>query len=152
MHTFESSIKLYTYTFLGNQSVGSVAQSCPTLCNPMDCSWPGFPVLHHLLEFAQTHVHRWCHPTIPSSVTTFSSCPQSFPASGSLPVSQLFDQVAKVLDLQRQHQSSQWIFRVIFFTIDRSLQAKGVSRVFSNTTVGKHQFFSVQPSVWSKLT
>ena len=59
------------------------------LCNPMDCSTPGFPVLHHLLEFAQIHVH-WCHPTISSSVVPFSSCPQSFPASGSFPMSQLF--------------------------------------------------------------
>ena len=54
--------------------------------DPMGCSMPGFPVLHHLLEFAQTHVHwvsQWRHPTISSSVTPFSSCLQSFPASGS---------------------------------------------------------------------
>ena len=47
----------------------SVAQSCPTLCDPMDCCRPGFPVHHQLLELAQTHVHQqWCHPTISSSV------------------------------------------------------------------------------------
>ena len=52
----------------------SVARSCPTLCDPMDCSTPGFPVLHHLLEFAQTDVlSQWCHPTISSSVAHFSS-------------------------------------------------------------------------------
>ena len=70
----------------------SVVQSCPTLCNPMDCSMPGFPVLHHLPEFAQTHVHRvsWCHPTISSSVVPFSSCLQSFPVSESFPMSQFF--------------------------------------------------------------
>ena len=58
----------------------------------MDCSMPGFPVLHHLPEFAQTHVH-WvgdCHPTISSSATLFSFCLQSFPASGSFPMSRLF--------------------------------------------------------------
>ena len=57
----------------------------------MDCSMPGFPVLHHLLESALIRVHWvWCHPTILSSVVPFSSCPQSFPASGSFPVSWLF--------------------------------------------------------------
>ena len=67
----------------------SVAQSCPTLCYPMDCSTPGFLVLHYLPEFAQTCVH-WVsnaiHPSHPLS-PPFSSCPQSFPASGSFPVS-----------------------------------------------------------------
>ena len=70
----------------------SVTKLCPILCDPRDCSMPGFPVLHHLSEFAQTHVH-WvscCHPTISSSVAPFSSCAQSFPASGSFPVSHLF--------------------------------------------------------------
>ena len=69
----------------------SVAQSCRTLCNPMDCSMPGLPVHHQLPEFTQTHVHcRWCHPAISSSVVPFSSCPQSLPASGSFQMSQLF--------------------------------------------------------------
>ena len=67
----------------------SIAQSCPTLCNPMDCSTPGFPVLHQLLELAQTHVH-WVHPTVSSSVIPFSSCLQSCPASGSFQMSQFF--------------------------------------------------------------
>ena len=70
--------------------VSSVAQSCPTLCDPRDCSMPGLPVHHQLLEFIQTHTHRWCHPTISSSVVPFSSCLQSFPASGSFQMSQLF--------------------------------------------------------------
>ena len=67
----------------------SVAQSCPTICNPMDCSVLDFPVLYHLLELAQTHVH-WVDPTISSSVVPFSYCLQSFPASGSFLMSQLF--------------------------------------------------------------
>ena len=63
------------------------------LCNPMNRSTPDFPVLHHLPEFTQTDVHwvsEWCHPTISSSVVPFSSCPQSFPASRSFLMSQLF--------------------------------------------------------------
>ena len=64
----------------------SVPQLCLTLFNPMGCRTPGFPVLHHFPEFAQTHVH----PTISSSVIPFSSCLQSFPASGFFPMSQLF--------------------------------------------------------------
>ena len=67
-------------------------KSRPTVCDPMGCSVPGFPVLHYLPEFAQTHVHwvsNWCHPTISSSAAPFSSCPQSFPA-GSFPVSLFF--------------------------------------------------------------
>ena len=59
----------------------SVAELCPTLCDTTNCSIPNFPVLHYLLGFVQTHVHWWCHPTILSSVTPLSSCPQSFPAS-----------------------------------------------------------------------
>ena len=61
-----------------------------TLCDLMNCSPPGFAVHHYLLDFAQIHLSRWCHPTISPSVTPFSSCPQSFPASGSFPMSQLF--------------------------------------------------------------
>ena len=78
----------------------SVAQSCLTLCNPMNCGTPGLPVHHQLPEFTQTHVHRvsdairpssqWCYLAISSSVVHFSSCPQSLPASESFPMSQLF--------------------------------------------------------------
>ena len=94
----------------------SIIKSCPTLCDPMDCSTPGFPVLHHLLEFSQTHVH-WVSDTIQPSH------PLSPLSSPTLSISQhqgLFQrvssshQVAKVLELQLQHQSFQWIFRVDF--------------------------------------
>ena len=71
----------------------SVAQWYPTLCNLMGCSISGFPVLHYLLEFSQTHFH-WVgdryHPTMSSSVIPFSSCLPSFPASGPFPRSRLF--------------------------------------------------------------
>ena len=62
----------------------------PDSQRPMDCSMPGFSVLHHLLELAQTHVQTHVHPTISSSVFPFFSCPQSFPESGSFPMSQFF--------------------------------------------------------------
>ena len=72
----------------------SVTKLHPTLCDPMDYSTPGFPVLHYLSEFAQTHAHHqlswWCHPTISSSFTHFSSCPQSFLAPGTFQMRQLF--------------------------------------------------------------
>ena len=70
----------------------SVAQSCPTLCDPMNRSTPGLPVHHQLLEFTHTHIHRISDAIQPfsSSVVPFSSCPQSLPASESFPMSQLF--------------------------------------------------------------
>ena len=70
----------------------SVAQSRPALCDPMDCSTPGFPVLHQLLDGCSNScpLSRWCHPAISSSVVPFSFCPQSFPASGSFPKSHFF--------------------------------------------------------------
>ena len=68
----------------------SVAQSCLTLCDPIDCSMPGFPVHHQLLDPTQTHVHRVSDTTISSSVVPFSSHVQSFPASGTFRISQFF--------------------------------------------------------------
>ena len=70
----------------------SVAKSSLTLCDPMDCSMTGFPVLHYLPESAQIHVH-WIDDAIQPShplSSPFSSCPQSFPASGSFPMTQFF--------------------------------------------------------------
>ena len=78
--------------FLLRGQFSSVAQSCPTLCDPMDCSTPGLPVHHQLLEFTQTHVH-WVGDAIQPSHPLSSPSPpvpQSIPASGSFPVSQLF--------------------------------------------------------------
>ena len=92
---------------------------------------------------------RWCHPAISCSVIPFSSCPQSLPASESFPVSQLFacggqstgvSALASFLPKNTQDRSPlEWTGWI-------SLQSKGLSRVFSNTTVQKHQFFSAQPS------
>ena len=69
----------------------SVAQLCPTLCDPMNRSTPGLPVHHQLPEFTQTHIHRVSDAIQPSHpVIPFSSCPQSLPASEAFPMSQLF--------------------------------------------------------------
>ena len=95
----------------------SVSQSCPTVCNPVACSRPGFPAHHQLLEPTQTHVHHVGDTTISSSVIPFSSRLQSFPASWSFPMSQFLHQVAKVLEPQLQHQSFQWIFRTEWFDL-----------------------------------
>ena len=94
---------------------------------------------------------QWYHPTIPPSVIPFSSCPQSFPASGSFQIVNSTHQAAKVLEFQLQHQSFQWTPRTdpLGWTGWISLQSKGLSRVFSNTTVQKHQFFSAQLSLES---
>ena len=94
----------------------SVAKLCPTLCDPMDCSTPGFPVIHHFLEFAQTHV-RWVNDAIQSSHPLSSPSPLAFNLSQHQGLFQWVGsshQVAKILGLQIQHQSFQWIFRVDF--------------------------------------
>ena len=70
--------------------LSSVAQSCPTLCDPMDCSTPGFPVHHNTRSLPSCPLSQWCHPTMSSSVVPFSSCFQSLPPSWSFPVSQFF--------------------------------------------------------------
>ena len=69
----------------------SLAQLCPTLCNPMNRSTPGLPVHHQLPVHSDSRPSsQWCHPAISSSVVPFSSCPQSLPASDTFPMSQLF--------------------------------------------------------------
>ena len=99
----------------------SVAQSCPALCNPMNCSTPGFPVYHQLLELAQTHIH-WVVDAIQPSHPLISSLPSN-PLSLPSPAFNLaqhpglfqwvtsLHQMAKVLELQLEHQFFQWIFR-----------------------------------------
>ena len=93
--TYEGSLWVLCYncmcTYISSVQFGSVAQSCPTLCNPMTRSTPGLPVHHQFLEFTQTHVHRVGDAIQPSHpVVPFSSCPQSLPASESFPMSQHF--------------------------------------------------------------
>ena len=130
----------------------SVAQSCPTLCDSMDCSMPGFPVHLQLPELAQAHVHCVGDAIQPSYLLSFPSPPtfnlsehqglfkwvnSSHHVDKALGVSAS----ASVLPMSIQDWSplglTDWI----------SLQSKGLSRVFSNTTVQKHQFFSAQLSL-----
>ena len=82
----------FSFLPLTKLQFSSVAQLCPTLCDPMNRSTPGFPVHQQLPEFTPIHRIMRCHPAISSSVVPFSSCPQSFPASGSFLMSQLFAQ------------------------------------------------------------
>ena len=132
----------------------SITKLCLTLCDPMDCSTPGFPVFHYLLEFSQTHVH-WvsgAYPTLSSSVTLSSSCPQSFPASGSFPMSHLFISGSQTIGTSASASGlpmniQGWFPLGLIGLI--SLLSKRLSKVFSGTTVQKHQFFGAQPSLWS---
>ena len=122
----------------------SVTKLCLTLCDPMSCSMPGFPVLHCLLKFAQTHV-RWFGGAIQPSyplLPLFYSCPQSFPASGSFPMSRCFasggqnigvSASASVLPVNMQSWFPLGLTGLI------SLQSKGLLRVFSNTTFRRRQ-------------
>ena len=121
------------------------------LWDSMDCSMPGFPVHHHLLEFAQTHVHEVGDGIQPisSSVVPFSSCPQSFPASGSFPVSQFFTSDGQSIGVSASASVLPMNIQDWFplgLTGWVSLQSTWLSEVFSNTTVQKHQFFSAQIS------
>ena len=114
----------------------SVAQSCPTPWDPMDCSTPGFPVHHQLPELAQTHVH-WVGdaiPTISSSVIPFSSCLPPFPASGSFPMSQFFASGGQSIGVSASASVLPMNIQDWFpfgWTGWISLQSKGFSRVFS---------------------
>ena len=116
----------------------------------MDCSTPGFLVLHHLSEHAQTHVH-WVSDAIqPSCHIIPFSCLQSFPASGSFLMSQCFKSggqsigaSASVLPMNIQGWFPLRLTGLIPW------QSKGLSKVSSNTRAPKHQFFNIQPSLWS---
>ena len=127
--------------------ISSVAQWCPTLqAHESQHARPPCPSPTLGVHSNSRPLSQWYHPAISSSVVPFSFCPQSLPASGSLPMSQLFawsgqsvgvSALASFLPKKSQDWSpSEWI----------SLQSKGLSRVFSNTTVQKHQFFGAQLS------
>ena len=136
--------------FLNNIQFSSLAQLCPTLRHhePQHAR-PPYPSPNPRVHPNSCASSQWCHPAISSSVVPFSSCPKSLPASESFPMSQLFtwdgqstgvSASASVLPLNTQDWSplgwTGWI----------SLQSKGLSRVFSNTTVQKRQFFGTQLS------
>ena len=127
-------------------------QLCLTLCEPMDCSMPSFPILHYLPEFAQIHVHQGDHANDHLILCCPFSYLQSFPTSGSFPKSQVFtsgDQSigvlasASVFPVNIQSLFPLGLTGLIF------LLSKGLSRIFSSAKIQKHQFFGAQPSLWS---
>ena len=127
----------------------SISQSCLTLCDPMDCNMPGFPVHHQILELVQTHVH-WVGDAIQPSHPLSSPFPPTFNHSqhqGIFKWVSSLHQVAKVLGVSASASVLPMSFQDQFplgLTGWISLQSKGLSRVFSNTTVQKHQFFGAQ--------
>ena len=143
---------MYFLSLLLLMLLSTVIKSCPILCDPMYYSTPGFPVLHHILELAQTHVHQvsdaiqQSHPLLSllllpsifpsnrvfSNESALSSGGQYIGASAS----------AAVLPMNIQGWFSLGLTGLI-------LPSQGLSRVFSNTTVWKHHFFGAQPSLWS---
>ena len=130
--------------------------SCLTLWDPMDCSTPGLPCPSQTpgAYSDSCPLHWWCHPTISSSVTPFSSCPQSFPASGSFPMSQFFASAGQNIGISASASVLPMNIEDWFplgLTGWISLQSKGLSRVFSSTTIQKYQFFGTQPSLWSNF-
>ena len=136
--------------YISSVQFSSVAQSCPTL-RPHESQHtrPTCPSPTPGVHSNSRPSSWWCHPAISSSVVPFSSCPQPLPASESFPMSQLFawggqstgvSASASVLPKNTQDWSHlEWTGWI-------SLQSKGLSRVFSNTTVQKHQFFGAQLS------
>ena len=153
MILYKENLKDFTKRLFSSVQFSSVVQPCITLRDPMDRSTPGLPVYHQLPEFTQTLV-LWVSDAIqPSRPLSFPSPPpplQSFPASGSFQMSQLFasggqsigvSASTSVLPMNTQDWSplgwTGWI----------SLQSKGLSRVFSNTAVQTHQFFGTQLSL-----
>ena len=146
---WEICLKFYSMTLVS--SVSSVAQSCMTLCDPMNHSTPGLPVHHQLLEFTKTHLHRVSDAIQSSHPLSSPSPPAPNPSQhqGFFSMSQLFtwggqstgvSASASVLPMNPQDWSP------LGWTGWLSLQSKGLSRVFSNTTVQKHQFFGAQLS------
>ena len=147
-HDFSLPLKLSANTVQFSRSVVSDSLRPRELQHtrrPCPSPTPGV----HPNSCLSSHESRWCHPTIWSSVVSFSSCPQSLPESESFPRSQLFtwggqsigvSALASVLPKNTQDWSS------LEWTSWTSLQSKGLSRVFSNTTVQKHQFFCAQLS------
>ena len=129
------------------------------------CSVMSNPLWHHGLQHARLPcpspspracsnscpLSRWCHPTILSSVSSFSSCLQSFPASGSFLMSWLFTSGGQSIGVSAS--ASEFPMNIQdWFPLGLTgliFQSKGLSRVFSNSTTQKRQFFGVQPSLWS---
>ena len=137
------------YTLKYSESC-SVTQLCPPLFDPMDFSPPGFPVLHHLLKFAQTHVDwvsdavKLSHPLLPPSPPAFNLSPNQ--GLFHLPI-----RWPKNWSFSFSISPSNEYSGLISFRMDwlHLLAVKGLSRVYSKTTVQNHQFFGAELSLWS---
>ena len=131
----------------------SIVQSCPTLCDPMDCNTPGLPIHHQLPELAQTHVDQVSdaiqpsHPLSSPSPSTFNL----YQHQGLFQWLSSLHQVANYWSSSFRISPSNVYSRLISFRIDwfDLLAVRGLSRIVSNTTIQKHQFFSAQLSLWS---
>ena len=131
----------------------SLAQWCPTLCDPMDCSTPGFPVHHQLPELAQTHVH-WVGDAIQPSHPLLSPSPPAFSLSQHQGLFQWVSSSHQVTKILESASASVFPMNIqdwypLGLTGWISLQSKGLSWVFSNTTIQKHKFLDTQLSLWS---
>ena len=138
------------------RTVSLVAQSCPNLCNPIDCSMPGFPAHHKFPELTQIHVHRVGDAIQPSHPLSSPSPPPSiFPASGSFPMSHVFASGGQSAGVSASTSILPMNIEDWFplgLTGWISFQFKELSRVFSNTTVQKHRFFSTHSSLSVQLS
>ena len=132
-------------------SLVQFSHSVVWLCDPMDCSTPAIPVHHQIPELLKLmSIELWCHPTISSSAFPFSSHLHSFPASRSLPVSQFFVSGGQRIGVSVSTSVIPMNIQDWFplgLTGWISLLPKRLSRVFSSTTVQKHQFFGAKLSV-----
>ena len=145
----------FDYPKLQNHSFSSVAQSCPTLCDPMDCSTPGFAVCPQILELAQTHVH-----CVGGAVQPSHPLPSPSPPAFNISHVRVFSGKS-VLCIRWPNIGVSASTLVLLMSIQDwfpwgltsliSLQSKGLSRVFSNTTVQNCQFFSTQLYLWHIL-
>ena len=141
-----------------NTQFSSVQSSCSVMSDSLrphesQHTRPPCPSLTPGVHSDSRSSSQWCHPAISSSVVPFSSCPQSLPASKSFPMSQLFPwggQSTRVSALASFLPKNTQDWSPLEWTGWISLQSKGLSRVFSNTTVQKHQSFGTQYSLWSK--
>ena len=142
-------VNIYSVTHV-QVRFSSVTQSCLTLCDPISQhTRPPCPSPTPGVHSNSCPSSQWCHPAISSSVVPFCSCHQSLPASESFPMSQLFawgGQSTGVSALASFLPKNAQDWSPLEWTGWISLQSKGLSRVFSNTTVQKHQFFSTWPS------
>ena len=143
------TIKAHTYTH--SICYCSVTKSCPTLWpQGLQHARPPCPSLSPRVCPSSCPVNWWCYPTIPSSAALFSFCPQSFPASGSFPMSRLFASGGQSIGASA---SVLWMHIKGWFPLELtgliSLQSKGLSKVFSSSTIQKHWFFGIQPSLQS---